>query len=164
MKAQSRATLPLARTNEIVTKEIDGELLIYDSTRDEAHCLNPSAAKIWKLCDGRTTVPEMAVSLSRTSKVRIDESVIHSGLKQLSVRGLLADASYVPSGAVNTSRRSLARRLGIGVFLLPLITSLSAPTALAAVSCGGPCSGAPGRGSCPAGCLCSGITSQCVVA
>lgn len=164
MKAQSRATLPLARTNEIVTKEIDGELLIYDRARDKAHCLNSSAAKIWKLCDGRTTVPEMAVSLSRASGAPVDDTVIHSGLKQLSMRALLAEASYAPIGAVDTARRSLARNLGIGVFLLPLVTSLSAPTALAAVSCAGPCSGGPGRGSCPAGCLCSGITSMCVVA
>ena len=164
MKAQSQAILPLARTNEIVTKEIDGELLIYDCARDKAHCLNSSAAKIWKLCDGRTTVPEMAVSMSRASKVPVDDTVIHSGLKQLSVRALLVEASYVPVRAVDTSRRSLARSLGIGVFLLPLITSISAPSALAAVSCGGPCSGGPGRGSCPAGCVCSGITSTCVVA
>ena len=164
MKALSQTNLPLARANKIVTKEIDGELLIYDSARDKAHCLNSSAAKIWKLCDGRTTVSEMAVSLSRESKVPIDPTVIHSGLQQLSVRALLAEASYVPVGAVDTSRRSLARSLGIGVILLPLITSISAPSALAAVSCAGPCSGGPGRGSCAAGCLCSGITSRCVVA
>ena len=164
MKAQSRTTLPLARTNELVTKEIDDELLIYDSVRDKAHCLNSSAAKIWKLCDGRTTVPEIAASISTTSKVPVDETVIHSGLKQLSARALLAENSYVPIGAVDTSRRSLARSLSIGVLLLPLITSISAPSALAAVSCAGPCTGGPGRGSCPAGCLCSGITSRCVVA
>jgi hypothetical protein len=164
MKAQSLVTLPLARTNEIITKEIDGELLIYDSARDKAHCLNSSAAKIWKLCDGRTTVSEMALSISRASGVQVNDTVILSGLKQLRMRALLAEASYVPIEAVDPSRRSLARKLGIGVLLLPLITSISAPIASAAVSCAGPCSGAPGRGSCPAGCLCSGITSTCVVA
>ena len=163
MKAQSLATLPLARTNEIVTKEIDGELLIYDTLRDEAHCLNSSAAAIWKLCDGRTSIPEMAHSVSRAAGIRIDEIVIHSALRQLSASALLVKGYDVRP--VDISRRSLARRLGVAVALLPLITSISAPTALAAVSCaGGPCSGAPGRGSCPAGCVCSGITSRCVVA
>ena len=163
MKAQSQTTLPLARTNEIVTKEIDGELLIYDSARDEAHCLNSSAARIWKLCDGRTTVPEMAVSMSRAAGIPVDEIVIHSALRQLSARALLAKGD-VRGRPFDISRRSLARRLGIAVALLPIITSISAPTALAAVSCGGPCSGGPGRGTCPAGCVCSGITSTCVVA
>lgn len=164
MKAQSLITFPLARTTGIVTKEIDGELLIYDCERDKAHCLNSSAAAIWKLCDGSTTTSEMAVSISRASGVPVDGSVIHSGLKQLSTRALLAEASYVPVETVDTSRRSLARNLGVAVVLLPLITSISAPTASAAVSCAGPCSGAPGRGTCTAGCICSGITSRCVVA
>jgi hypothetical protein len=164
MKAQSLATFPLARTREIVTKEIDGELLIYDCARDEAHCLNSSAAAIWKLCDGRTSIAEMAQSVSRTAGIPVDETVIHSGLRQLTARALLANGGDVRSRPVDISRRSLARKLGVAVALLPLITSISAPTALASVSCGGPCSGAPGRGSCPAGCICSGITSMCVVA
>ena len=164
MKAQSRSTLPLVRTNQIVTREIDGELLIYDRALDKAHCLNSSAAKIWKLCDGRTNIAEMAVAMSRALGMPVDDTVIHSGLKQLSMNALLAEGSYVPIGSIDASKRSLARKLGIGVFLLPLITSISAPSALAAVSCAGPCSGGPGRGSCPAGCLCSGITNTCVVA
>ena len=163
MKAQSLATLPLARTKGIITKEIDGELLIYDCARDKAHCLNSSAAAIWKLCDGSTGIPEMAESLSAAG-LPVHEAVIHSALRQLRAKALLAESSYVPIGAADTSRRLLARNLGIAVVLLPLITSIGAPTASAAVSCGGPCSGAPGRGSCPAGCLCSGISSSCVVA
>lgn len=164
MKVQSLVNFPLARTKQLVTKEIDGELLIYDSATDEAHCLNSSAAAIWKLCDGNTSVTEMAQSVSREAGIPVDETVIHSALRQLSARELLAKGEEVRSQPVDLSRRCLARRLGVAVALLPLITSISAPTALAAVSCAGPCSGGPGRGSCPAGCLCSGITSNCVVA
>lgn len=164
MKVQSLVTFPLARTKQIVTKEIDGELLIYDSSTDDAHCLNSSAAAIWKLCDGTTSIPEMAQSVSKALGVPVDEIVIHSALRQLSARALLAKGEEVRSQRVDLSRRYLARRLGIAFALLPLITSISAPTALAAVSCAGPCSGGPGRGSCPAGCLCSGITRTCVVA
>ena len=164
MKAQSLVTFPKARAKGIVTKEIDGELLIYDSARDEAHCLNSSAAAIWKLCDGGTSIPEMAQHVSRAAGIPVAEVVIHSGLRQLAARSLLVKDGNVRSRPVDVSRRSLARKLGIAVALLPLITSISAPTASAAVSCGGPCSGAPGRGSCPAGCLCSGITGMCVVA
>lgn len=163
MKAQSLVTFPLARRQDIVTKEIDGELLIYDCVRDEAHCLNQSAAAIWKLCDGRTGISEMAQLVSRATRIPVDEVVIHSALEQLSARELLAKPDDVRSRSFDISRRSLALRLGVAVALLPLITSIAAPTALAAVSCAGPCSGAPGRGSCPAGCLCSGITAMCVV-
>ena len=164
MKTMSLITFPLARQKDIVTKEIDGELLIYDCVRDEAHCLNFSAAAIWKLCDGRTGIPEMAQLISRAVQVPVDELVIHSALKQLSASALLVKRDDVRSRSFDISRRSLALRLGVAVALLPLITSITAPTALAAVSCAGPCSGAPDRGSCAAGCLCSGITSTCVVA
>jgi len=58
---------------------------------------------------------------------------------------LLADGYMVASLPVDSSRRALARKLGVVIALLPLITSLSAPTALAAISCSGPCTGGPGR-------------------
>ena len=109
MKAQSFATLPLARTNEIVTKEIDGELLIYDTTRDKAHCLNSSAASIWKLCDGRTTIQEMAVSISRASEVAVDDTVIHCALKQLSAKSLLVEGTYIPIRSVDSPFVEIAR-------------------------------------------------------
>jgi hypothetical protein len=163
MKTQSLVTFPLARTKEIVTKEIDEELLIYDSARDKAHCLNSSAAAIWQLCDGRTSVTGIARSVSKLLGVPMNEAVIQLALKQLNANHLL-ERYDVSRGPAELARRSLVRNLGIGVALLPLITSISAPTALAAVSCSGPCSGAPGRGSCFAGCICSGITSTCVVA
>lgn len=63
MKTQSLEFLPKARCEALITKEVDGELLVYDRSRDKAHCLNESAAAIWKLCDGRTTPAEIASKL-----------------------------------------------------------------------------------------------------
>lgn len=161
MKIDSRALLPKARSEGIITKELNGELLLYDRVRDKAHCLNQTAAAIWKLCDGSTGVPELAGSVSKSLGIPVGEIVIQLALKQLSANRLLVEGYEVSSLPVDSSRRNLVCRLGVGVALLPLITSLSAPTALAAVSCGGPCTGGPGRGSCPPGCVCSPITNQC---
>jgi hypothetical protein len=163
MKTEASEFLPTARREGIITKEVDGELLIYDSARDKAHCLNPSAAAIWQRCDGRLTVVEMARSFTESIGAPVGEDVIHFALKQFSDEHLLAEGYEVSRLPAHLSRRTLVRKLGMGVALLPLITSISAPTALAAVSCSGPCSGAPGRGTCPAGCICSDITSTCVV-
>jgi hypothetical protein len=60
MKIDSKAFLPKARSEGIITKELDGEVLVYDAARDRAHCLNETAAAIWKLCDGQTTASEIA--------------------------------------------------------------------------------------------------------
>jgi hypothetical protein len=64
MKIDSRAFLPKARTEGIISKEVDGELLVYDLTRDKAHCLNETAAAVWQLCDGRTSVSAIAERLT----------------------------------------------------------------------------------------------------
>lgn len=156
--------MPQARRAGLVVKEVDGELLVYDCDRDRAHCLNATVYAIWKLCDGRTTIPAIACCVSKSLGVRVGEIVIQLGVRQLKANHLLAEGYEVSSKVADLSRRALVGKLGMGVALLPLITSISAPTALAAVSCSGPCSGAPGRGTCAAGCICSGITNTCVVA
>lgn len=161
MKVDSCALMPEARSEGIVTIEVDGELLIYDRIRDRAHCLNETAATVWKLCDGRTSAPVLTRSVSKALRVPVRDIVIQLALKQLSARHLLAESYDVAGLPVDLSRRSLVRRLGLGVAFLPLITSLSAPTALAAVSCSGPCTGGPGRGTCSPGCVCSPITNRC---
>ncbi len=162
MKIDSCALLPKARSEGIITKDVAGELLIYDRVRDRAHCLNETAAAVWKLCDGRTTVPELTRSASKSLGVPVGVMVTQLALKKLSASHLLTDGYEVAGLPVDSSRRALARRLGVGIALLPLITSLSAPTALAAISCSGPCTGGPGRGTCSPGCVCSPITNTCV--
>ena len=64
MKREPQEFLPLARRQGIVIKEVDNEVLIYDLERDKAHCLNPSAAAIWRRCDGKTTMPVLASSVA----------------------------------------------------------------------------------------------------
>jgi len=164
MKTDSGAFLPKARSAGIITRDVDGELLIYDRTRDRAHCLNETAAAVWKLCDGCTSIPELTRTIGRSRGVPVNEIIIQLALKQLSANHLLVERYKTPSRRLDSSRRALVRRLGVSVALLPLITSLNVPTALAAVSCGGPCTGGPGRGTCNPGCVCSPITNSCVVA
>ncbi len=163
MKNKASVVIPRARHEGLVTKEVDNELLIYDRESDRAHCLNVTTTAIWKRCDGRTSVAEIARIVSKSLSVRVDESLVHFALKQLNLNELLVgyETSNLPA---DLTRRNIVRRLGVGIALVPLITSITAPTALAAISCGGSCSGGPGRGTCSPGCLCSVITNRCVVA
>ena len=39
------------------------EICLYDWDRKEVHALNATAARIWQLCDGQTTVQEIASQL-----------------------------------------------------------------------------------------------------
>jgi hypothetical protein len=74
MKIDSGAFLPKARSKGIIIKEIDGELLIYDRARDQAHCLNETAAAVWNLCDGRTSVSEISGQWAVSSEQKADGS------------------------------------------------------------------------------------------
>ncbi len=48
----SKQPLPVARHKNLIVKELPDETLIYDLDSDKAHCLNQTAALVWKNCDG----------------------------------------------------------------------------------------------------------------
>jgi hypothetical protein len=155
MKARPHEFLPLARTNGMVIKEVDNEVLVYDLNRDKAHCLNSGAAAIWRLCDGKTTINGIACALGYVADKKTDEKVIWLGLQDLHRNRLLEDSSWpriVPP--TNISRREAVRRIGLGAAIgLPLVISITAPTAVqAAVSCGARCKSCSTGSEC-----CSGV-------
>jgi hypothetical protein len=80
MKIEATEFLPLARREAIITKEVDGELLVYDVTRDKAHCLNETAAAVWRLCDGRTSVAAIGerLAVSRQTAVASRQTAVAS--------------------------------------------------------------------------------------
>ncbi len=87
--------LPNARLTGIIQKEVDGELLIYDLTRDKAHCLNETAAAIWKRCDGRTSTKEIVASLTTEVGAAVDERLVWLALVDLRRAHLLTESPRV---------------------------------------------------------------------
>ena len=139
--------LPEARRKGIISKEVDGELLIYDLERDKAHCLNPSAAAIWKLCDGQTTTDQITNSLSKNNSVPVDERVVWLALAEFRRTHLLEESDQMepgPKPILGMSRREAVRRIGLGAAIaLPIVISITAPTPAHAASLlpqGSPCS------------------------
>jgi coenzyme PQQ synthesis protein D (PqqD) len=130
-------TLPRARRrSELVTRELAGELLIYDRNSNEAHCLNSTAALVWSNCDGQTTIAEMARLLEVEMKTPVADEIVWFALTQLEKSSLLQEPCARPLRANQTSRRALVKRLGIAAAVsVPLVSSIIAPTAAAAASC-----------------------------
>jgi hypothetical protein len=118
-------------------------VLVYDLERHKAHCLNRTAALVWKYCDGQTAVTEMGHLLEREVHAPVPEAVVWLALQQLGKARLLAEQIHAPQGGDKVSRREVMRRLGWGAAVaLPLVTSIVAPTAVEAASClstGSPC-------------------------
>ena len=138
MKEKRTKTAPLARRDGLVVQELPDEVLVYDSERHKAHCLNPTAAFVWKHCDGRKSVSDIARLLEKSIGMgALDEDVVRFALSQLEKDHLLEEKLAWPVGVQPISRRELVRRLGIGAAIaIPLVTSIIAPTAAHAGSGG----------------------------
>lgn len=150
MKEKAGRAVPDARKEGLVIQELADEVLVYDLQRHKAHCLNHTAAWIWKHCDGRATVVEMARVLQAESKAPVNEGIIWLALEQLERDHLLSGRIPRPSATPRLSRRELVRQLGlVAAITLPLVTSIVAPTASQAASCF------------PAGAACTKSTECC---
>ena len=163
--------LPHARKDGLVVEELPDELLVYDLDRHKAHCLNNTAALVWKHCDGVTSTPDMALILRDQLNIPLDEEVVWFSLKLLSRAHLLQTPIERPRGRAGISRRDLIRKAGIAAAVaVPLVTTILAPAAFAALSCGQfTCDPlAPPANQCPTGgggCQCSGgPTGPCTAA
>ena len=158
MKENGNRT-PRARRVGLIVEDLHGEVLVYDSERDKAHCLNQTAALVWKYCDGQTTISSMTNQLERDLETsNVDERVVWYALEQLSKDHLLEEDCVPPALLSGLTRRQMVRALGIGaVIAVPLVATIVVPTAHAAVSCSSPGASCTASATCCSG-LCSGGT------
>ena len=121
--------MPKAKTERLIVREIDGETLVYDRSRDAASCLNEFAARVWRECDGETSVAAIAAALGE------DERAVWLALHQLTKAQLLTEAiAFPPDMSAAKSRREVAGRLGLGA--AAVVASIVAPMPAQAASCG----------------------------
>lgn len=127
---------PLARREGLVVQEMPDEVLVYDTNTNKAHCLNKTAAFVWRSCDGSHSINDIAGLMEKEFGANVPDDLVWLAIDQLGKDQLLEETSEpVVSGI---SRREVIRRMGIAsVIALPVVASLVAPSsALATVSCG----------------------------
>jgi coenzyme PQQ synthesis protein D (PqqD) len=128
---KNAAHLPQARRDQLVIRELDDETLVYDTARDEAHCLNRTAALVWRQCDGKTTAVQAARVLGKELDSAVDADLVWLAVKQLEKFHLVNVVRKAPS----VSRRNLVLKYAPLALALPVIISISAPTPAQAASC-----------------------------
>jgi len=128
------AFCPDARTTDLVVQQVDGETLVYDLRSNEAHCLNETAAYLWKMCDGKTPVTSM-ITRARKDLGEIDEDLIRLGLAELQKVDLLAGEVAAGLDIPTSSRRAMLRKVALGLVAAPIVVSLVAPNVHASTSC-----------------------------
>ena len=146
----NNAQFPVARKSGLVVQEMPDEVLVYDLDSNKAHCLNQTAASVWKACDGKTSVSEIA----RFFGDGHNEDLVWLAIDQLSENNLLQEK--VGTRFQGQSRRAVIKKIGLASMVaIPVIASLVAPqNARAAQSCNcvnnGQCTSGPNAGMCPA--------------
>lgn len=146
---------PRARKNKLIIKDLPDETLVYDLDNDQAHCLNRTAASIWKNCDGNRTVTELTALLAAETNSTVPDEVVWLALDQLEKFDLLEDVPEMPVHLAGMNRRELVRRVGLGALAWPLILSIASPAAAQAGSAGQfrHCCGSPGDCNPPFTCV-----------
>ena len=125
---------PKARQDDLVAQEIMDEFVIYDLDRDRIHALNPTAALVWRHCDGAHTPARLAKLLEQTYRIPTGDALLWLTLNRLEKAHLLAEKVTPPNGVKTLTRREVLKMVGVGVALLPVIKSIVAPTAAQAAS------------------------------
>ncbi|MDQ1728105.1 MAG: hypothetical protein QOD33_230 [Pyrinomonadaceae bacterium] len=144
MKRITPENFPRMRKQGLVVDDLPDEVLVYDLASNRAHCLNHTAALVWRACDGHTAAPEIARRLTAELDAHFDEKLVWLALAQLEKLGLLDQSAVAPARFTQLSRRQLIRSLGLAaVVAVPVVTSIVAPTAVQAATCrpsNSPCS------------------------
>ena len=143
-----------ARTEGLVIQEMSDEVLVYDLNTNKAHSLNQTAAFVWKQCDGKNSVTDIAALLEKEFHAPVQEDLVWLAIDQLGKDNLL-EAKEITSPIAGMSRREVVKRIGLAsVVALPIVASLIAPTTALAGTCSN-CAGDPGNCAQPA---CPGTT------
>jgi hypothetical protein len=132
---KNTSPLPQARKNQLITKEVADELIVYDRRSDRALCLNSTAAFVWTHCDGKTSVARLAQLLEAEIKTPVEQEIVLYALEELNKSKLLDD-SYAATAPKNTLSRRAVMRWGVAAAVtVPFISSITAPTAAQAGTC-----------------------------
>ena len=71
------------------TEQLGDEVAVYDRARAQVHALNPTAARVWRRCDGATSPDAIAAALRREMGIPEADAVVDLTLRELARAHLL---------------------------------------------------------------------------
>ena len=119
---------PVAREDDLLVEELDSELLIYDRKTDRAHSLGAAATRVWRACDGSRDPQAIATATGD------DLETVNRALDLLRDCSLLDGQAPAAENGGGMTRRTLTFRAAAAAVSAPLIVSIAAPTAMAALT------------------------------
>lgn len=144
--------IPRARTHGLVVEELGDEVMVYDLDRNLAQALNPTAALVWKNCDGKRSVADVQRVLGRELQQPVGESVVWYALEQLDRCHLLEAPIRTPVALNGITRREFITKFALAAAVVPVVKSIQVPGPAELTSCanlGETCNAVTGPPCCP---------------
>jgi hypothetical protein len=152
-------------------RDLPDELIVYDLDRHQAHCLNRTAASVFRGADGTRSLDDLGLLLGDGLDRAEREAAVRMALDLLGQAHLLEGGAAHSPAPKDLSRRSALRRAGLGVaLLLPAVASVLVPKpAEAAVTCitdctsqlvGTPCNCPSSTTGPPCDSICTGLAGS----
>jgi hypothetical protein len=136
MKRSAPSPLPRMRAHALIIEDLHDEVLVYDLEQHQAHCLNHTAALVWRACDGNLAPGQIAHKLTGELDAEFSEELVLFALNQLEKIHLLEVPEAFTANFVVLSRRQMVRHLGLATMVaVPVVISIVAPTPVQAGSC-----------------------------
>ena len=127
---------PQARRENLSIYELAEETLVTDLQSHKVHALNGVAALIWRHCDGKTSVPELARLLPAEFQVQGAEELVHLRSATARAGNLLIGSAPTLSDSARLSRRDALKKLVIVAVSLPIVMTVTARLAKAVTDVG----------------------------
>ena len=127
---------PISRKANIVVRELENEVLLYDLRLHKAYCLNQTSALVYQYCNGTNSVAAISDLMSKELKTLVSEDLVWLGLRELKRQNLLENEEEFPPQVAGLSRRELLKKARLSsIVMLPLIVTIVAPSAAMAATC-----------------------------
>src|SRR5262249_30520791 len=104
--------LPKARHEGLVVEPLEGELPVYGTKSHRPDGLTATPAFVWRHCDGKPSIPELARLLAAELGAPEEEALVLLALDRLAKAKLLEE-NRLPEGTEKVTRRAVARRLAL---------------------------------------------------
>lgn len=113
---------PIARDAELLVEQFDGDAVIYDQRSHRVHRLDKRAHRIWRSCDGQSTIAELA------DRNGCSREIVELTLDKLQTADLL-DGDRL---RLRSRRQLVASAAALAT--IPIVASVAAPTPAMAAS------------------------------
>jgi hypothetical protein len=138
---------PVAKRDGLLSEDLEEELIVYDQDLHRGHCLNRTAALVWRHADGQRTIADLVAILQAELDPVADENLVWHALDTLNAAHLLEDPQPRSKDEMRASRRRFISKVGVvgvATLLLPLVTSVVPPRPVQAGNGSGSSSGSSG--------------------